>query len=282
MLILYLLFTLSYITNMIHRPLWPKQRHDFAQHALDVTQERLRRPEVHRAIGDYADILADLTHNELFVPHVTLRGEVEHPDEMADRFVFTAARDDERLHVSRTNMLSVQHVALRMNLQSSWKAQGVEYTQAQLDDSVDTCLIREDRPFREGFPKGHYGVCWMDSMKAPFLNITLRSRPTVFIGASRKQTDDMLAATTVHELCHAWDVIAQPIAPYVEPDVEKRRRELPAYSVESHFMRACGLTDEGLFPHRLEKIRQRYNGPLLGERAFVLSKELSEDIDIIL
>lgn len=264
------------------------------------TREELRRPEVMRALGVYAERTIAIL-DSMYVPHV-VGGHVIVPPELrdSDKIPLVLTRSVRRLiyptEVTPTQMRVVEQIKA-----DGWR--GV--ANGELTDVEARCIDKEYAyedavklwPTRRLYPvprrgKRAFGVTHPsvssydfqadDESIARVVDVAGKPLVTLDPGRMYQSSPTDTNATLVHELQHVDDVLQRPVAVYGVAeaaqwnDDSSLRFELRGYAMEATYMRALyGLG----YSHPIERIRARHNGPLLlSDDPFRPSREIKEAI----
>ena len=246
------------------------------------TREELRRPEVARALGIYAERTVAIL-DEMYVPHV-VGGQVMIPQERRDtnsialvlspssrrltyptevtptqRRIAEALQANEWRDVAdgRLTEADVAYMNNKYTYDSAVKHRASTSTQSVRRQGAKALAITHEVSSYYDFHAG--GEVW---------TVDIAGKPLVTIdpGELYQQNHFTKYSTLIHELQHVDDVLNQPVAVYLAEDDQQwsddnsLRSELRAYAVEAAYTRVvCG----NVYSYPVEKIRERYNGPLL-------------------
>ena len=247
-------------------PDWQK-KYDFSRRVVDHAGELLAKPAVIEALGAKAAIL-DLVAG-LAVALPVSNGEVG-TEGMNDLSAIpvVALSSGEKAIIAETSASPLQQYCA---------------TKAYGQKIASDFLVAKNTTDELVMPGDVFGVCRARVATYPSVDpadeprmLYSRGRPMIGLHYKRRHDVNYRALTLIHELDHAANKILFPFQFAANDDDYYLESELSAYAVQSAVGNAVGLKDPRYAPHRIEQIRQEFNGDVTANEAFMPRPELRE------
>ena len=262
----------------------------YTQDVLDVVREQLASTKVQERLGDRGPLMT-IAAGMARVADIEDGRLVEFPDyENRDIFPLVMLSDGEQVLSTMTAPLPLQQEVVRTIFRRSWDKQGIDYSEADIDQLLamwaeGTKVLKYDGK-AEGIHDSHVSVhVRKDDNHAPFL--VNYGRPHILLQSRRGRNIDDASSTLVHELSHAVDALKWPFV-FLDADttdadlrLARLRCELTAYATQA-IVRRVHLTGfekvrNIVCPHGSEFVevpRRLLNGPYTSENAFEPNRKI--------
>lgn len=232
------------------RDTFEASRRAAATEVLELARGYLENTRVKRSLGHFATELSEISHMAE-VPNV-IDGHVQPlPDYLErDVFSFTVMQKSETLCSTMAECSPLQ--------QRSFMRRA-----AEIDPST-TLELPVYTSYELTMPKGYDGATWgLPDEWDGHEGLSCAVRPFVGIRPASRR---LMALTAVHEFSHVYDALTKPLSNQPH-DVTQLETELKAYTI-GHKVNILNGGHTDTLSAEVAALRQRHNGPLMGEGAF--------------